>query len=191
MTGESLILKLNNMVIYLVTNLINGKKYVGRDAHNRSGYYGGGTAIKNAIKKYGKENFKKEILEQCLNTSHLKEQELWWLNHFNAGGNPEFYNIILSSDGWELGKERPKQQGKHLSEETKQKISQNSKGKTRKSGKPTPVTQYRYEIIKIPIATYPSIQEAAKTTGLNHSDISAVCLKKQITAGGFYWEKQK
>ena len=96
-------------------------------------------------------------------------------------------NIILP----DLGKERPEQQGKHLSEETKQKISQNSKGKTRKSGKPTPVTQYRYEIIKIPIATYPSIQEAAKTTGLNHSDISAVCLKKQITAGGFYWEKQK
>ena len=179
------------MVIYLVTNLINGKKYVGRDAYNHPGYYGGGTAIKKAIKKYGKENFTKEILEECQNTKHLKERELYWLNYFNAGNNSEFYNMILSSDGWEKGKERPEQKGKHLSDETKQKISQNSKGKTRKSGKPSPVVQYKYEIIKTPIAVFNSIQEASKTTGITPGDISAVCTGRQITAGGFYWEKQK
>jgi hypothetical protein len=44
------------MVIYQIENLINGKKYIGRDSLNRPGYLGGGTAIKNAIKKYGRKD---------------------------------------------------------------------------------------------------------------------------------------
>jgi len=61
------------MVVYLTTNLINGKKYIGMDSNNNPKYIGSGTLILKAIKKYGKENFKKEILEYC---SSIYEMEL-------------------------------------------------------------------------------------------------------------------
>jgi hypothetical protein len=177
------------MIIYQTTNLINGKKYIGRDAWNKPSYLGGGKAIKAAIEKYGKENFKKEILEECTDRTHLLERELYWLNHFNVVNNPDYYNMMMSSDGWEQGKPRPERIGVKLSEMTRKRISENGKGKTGKtSGKPIPIVQYRYEIIKIPIAEYPSASEAAKQTGIKAGDIRSVIRGNQFTAGGFIWE---
>ena len=51
------------MIIYQTTNLINGKKYIGKDANNNPNYIGSGADLKIAIKEYGKHNFKKEIIE--------------------------------------------------------------------------------------------------------------------------------
>ena len=46
--------------IYLTTNLINGKQYIGsHDGTIDDGYLGSGIAIKLAIKKYGKKKFQK------------------------------------------------------------------------------------------------------------------------------------
>jgi len=50
------------MIIYKSTNLVNGKFYVGQDSKNYPDYYGSGLILKIAIDKYGKDNFKKEIL---------------------------------------------------------------------------------------------------------------------------------
>ena len=55
------------MVIYLTTNLINNKKYLGRDSQNRKTYLGSGKLLKLAILKYGVENFKKEIIKAIKN----------------------------------------------------------------------------------------------------------------------------
>ena len=51
--------------LYKIINLINNKIYIGIHSTNNlnDGYFGGGRAINKATKLYGKENFKKEILE--------------------------------------------------------------------------------------------------------------------------------
>lgn len=53
--------------VYVVTNQVNGKYYKGKHSTNNldDGYLGSGRAIKRAIKKYGKENFKREIVKMC------------------------------------------------------------------------------------------------------------------------------
>ena len=40
------------MIIYLTTNLINGKQYIGKDRHSNPHYLGGGVLLKEDIKKY-------------------------------------------------------------------------------------------------------------------------------------------
>jgi len=120
------------MVIYITTNLINGKQYIGRDSHNNPNYYGSGPAIKNAIKKYGKENFKKEIIEECSSFENLVEREEYWLNYYDAGDNPSFYNLQNSGKGVILKGEKNPMYGKRHSEQWKKKVSDKLKGRPSK-----------------------------------------------------------
>ena len=86
-------------VIYKTTNLVNGKIYIGKDAKNRSTYFGSGTILKQAIKKYGVENFKKEILEVCENLKVLAEKEIYWIEKFDARNSSIGYNIAKGGNG--------------------------------------------------------------------------------------------
>lgn len=55
-------------IVYLTTNLVNQKIYVGvHSTYNlEDGYLGTGNGIKNAIKKHGKQKFIRQILYYCL-----------------------------------------------------------------------------------------------------------------------------
>ena len=67
-------------LVYKTTNLINGKYYIG--AHSSptltSTYLGSGVELREAIRVFGKKNFKREILFQgkSLEEIHQKEAEL-------------------------------------------------------------------------------------------------------------------
>jgi group I intron endonuclease len=130
------------MIIYITKNLINGKKYIGKDSHNNPNYLGSGALFLEDIKKYGKENFKKEILEYC-NKETLGEREEYWINYFNAVESKDFYNIRSKTSGWfnkDLNLEKYKyvvnkiskgNQGKIVTQETKDKISNNQERKNK------------------------------------------------------------
>jgi group I intron endonuclease len=72
------------MIIYKTTNIINGKYYVGKDINNSESYLGSGVLLKRAIKKYGKENFIKEVLEHCKTLDILEEREKFWIKELDS-----------------------------------------------------------------------------------------------------------
>ena len=87
------------MVVYITTNLVNGKSYIGRDLYNKPKYLGSGALLKKAIKKYGQENFEKRILQYCNTLNELIEAEEFWIRKYNAAYDSNFYNILDGSSG--------------------------------------------------------------------------------------------
>ena len=90
------------MIIYLVTNLLNDKKYIGMDSLNCPNYLGSGVLIKKAIKKYGRDNFKKEILQICSTKEELLIAEKYWIDFFYAVNSRNFYNIREGGQGGDI-----------------------------------------------------------------------------------------
>ena len=84
--------------IYKITNLINGKIYVGKSLHPKDDYYGSGLQISGAIAKYGKENFSKTVLEEC-SPDNLDTQEIMWIEKLDARNPAIGYNISIGGTG--------------------------------------------------------------------------------------------
>lgn len=87
------------LYIYKITNLLNGKIYVGKHSCKKieNCYMGSGTAITKAIRKYGKNNFKKEILCVCGSERELNQKEIFWINETGAFGAG--YNMTAGGEG--------------------------------------------------------------------------------------------
>lgn len=138
--------------IYLITNNLNGKTYIGKhkcdkneEPESRS-YMGGGINIRRAENKYGMENFSKSILAICYSEEEYNILEKVYIKLYRDVGKAE-YNIAEGGDGGntfkyktkeemkiigekisKAGKGRPgAMKGKHLSLETRNKISEGVK----------------------------------------------------------------
>lgn len=86
----------NLYLIYKIKNLINGKIYVGKHktTDENDSYMGSGKLIKNAVRKYGRENFKKDILFCAFSWADASSIEYEFINSYN---HCELYNLVLSS----------------------------------------------------------------------------------------------
>jgi group I intron endonuclease len=87
-----------SMVIYLITNKINGKMYVGQTrnklkerwaAHKRCR---DNMAIAKAIKKYGIEKFSIQVIDRCQTADELNKKEIDWIKHYGTL-YPSGYNL--------------------------------------------------------------------------------------------------
>lgn len=88
--------------IYKITNKINGKSYIGQSNNIERRFQEhqtkGSTSripLDIAIKKYGKENFSYEIIEEC-DISKLNEREAYWIQQYDSIING--YNCSVGGD---------------------------------------------------------------------------------------------
>jgi hypothetical protein len=87
-------------VIYRVTNKLNSRFYIGMHTTNNpnDGYLGSGKRIKAEVKKYGKDNFVKEILEYLPNREALANREKEIVNE-ELLQNPLCLNLKNGGEG--------------------------------------------------------------------------------------------
>ena len=114
--------------IYITTNLIDGRRYIGQKKSNKflhEKYLGSGKILKQAIEIYGKENFKVELLCECESKEELDEMEIYYIKFYHAQTSRKYYNICK---GGEAGPGGPRFKGHHHTDETKQKMRDNRKG---------------------------------------------------------------
>jgi group I intron endonuclease len=128
---------------YKTTNLVNGKFYYGRHSAEDfpNSYLGSGHILHKAIKKYGKENFNKEVISYYDSLDLLIEGERNLITQ-NVVDDPECYNMRLGGYGTILVREDPEKRrnrmlgnsyklGKSDSDEVKSKKSLAHLGKSR------------------------------------------------------------
>lgn len=120
------------MPIYKITNKVNNKMYVGQTIRDLKDRYEGhlyrafinnsNTKLYNAMRKYGKENFEIEIIDNC-SDSKLNERETYWINKLDTYNNG--YNMTLGGEDNPMNNEEiiERHKIKMQSKEVREKIS--------------------------------------------------------------------
>jgi group I intron endonuclease len=129
--------------IYKITNLINNKVYIGQSINIEGRWKEGfnlnsvrhyNMHLLNAVKKYGEQNFKKEVILETFDLSYWEKFFIFWYrssdpnygyNKTNGGeSGPNFFTEEVKQKIREKALQRPP-----VSEETRLKISLKTKGK--------------------------------------------------------------
>lgn len=137
--------------VYKITNIVNGKFYIG-SAAGKYGFYRrfylhkydlnknqhGNSFLQKAYNKYGEDSFKFEILEIIEDKTKILEREQYYLDLLKPYNDKIGYNIaIIAGFGSQLGLKRSKQTIENQSmrmknyvvlESTKKKISESMIG---------------------------------------------------------------
>lgn len=108
--------------VYKTTNLLNGKFYIGKHQteNPNDGYLGSGKALEAAIKRHGRENFKKEILFDFPTQEEMDAKEKKILTEEFIASNQN-YNMGVGGEGG------PHFKGKKHSEESRKKMGRPGK----------------------------------------------------------------
>lgn len=182
------------MIIYKITNKINGKFYIGKTIDclkNRWSKHcrpsSKCTYLSSAIKKYGPDNFKLQILIHCTSKKHLNELEQMCIAKYKPD-----YNLTKGGDGGALtgpalekmklnvsrslrGVKKPKRSKRHS-----ENISKSLTGKINpKKRKPIKCSNG---------IEYDSIVSASKSLNLSKGNIHSVLNGRRKSTGGLYFE---
>lgn len=164
-----------------------------------------------AIKKYGVENFIVSQIEEC-NNNLLNEREIYWIKYYDTYNNG--YNATI---GGEFIRKYDSQEivdlflsGKSRKEVAKiigcsiQAVSYNlnakldkeyllrrqyeQQAKTLSKTSPNKRAIAQFDMNNQLLATYESAKEAERQTGIDHSQIAAVCKGKRRQTHNYIWK---
>ncbi|MEH7652318.1 hypothetical protein [Bacillus safensis] len=87
----------------MTVNKKNNMRYVGKCVYTRINswekYLGSGVYLKRAIRKYGRDNFYRIIIDEADSEEELREIEEYYIDMFDAVSSKEFYNLKGTSIG--------------------------------------------------------------------------------------------
>lgn len=194
----------------------SNKVYIGITSRPVEDRWKNGHGYKNncyfsrAIKKYGWENIRHEILDTGLSKEDAETKERQYIAEYRSNDFQYGYNL---TDGGEIGKRHseeskqlmsirkreqcanpeyrkmlseahkgltPWNKGIPMTEEQKKKVSE------AKKGCPGPLPK-KVMCVETGII-YVSMAEASRQTGTTQSKISLVCCGKRKTTGGYHWK---
>jgi len=94
-------------IVYKTTNKVNGKFYVGSHQTTKldDGYLGSGKVLKLAIKKYGRQNFEREIICRCIDAKVMRIVETHFVKYHILRDKRACYNRSFSGTGAMLGED--------------------------------------------------------------------------------------
>ena len=197
-------MKEKNYTVYMHKNKINGKVYIGITKQKPQYRWNDGNGYKTqlfykAILKYGWDNFEHYILFEHLTKQEAEYKEIQLIKKYNSHCGKYGYNVLddINKHRTErnLRKKRKKREvkettkeklrkanlGKHLSLETKNKLSKLRKGKSN--------LKNMKKIICIETnIIYNGLIIASQKTNINFKNIQSVCSGRSKTAGGYHWQ---
>ncbi len=195
-------------LVYMHTNIINGKKYIGITSRTNPNHrwsnghgYKENTHFRSAINKYGWENFSHDILLSGLSKEEANAKEKFFIKEWNTQNSEHGYNMTEGGDGSpgchpseetrkKLSELRKRE---NLSEETLLRRSQGLRGRKfseehkKKIGIANSKAVLMYSKNMKLICKYNSITQAEKETGISHTHISQCCKGQRKTTGGYVW----
>lgn len=129
------------MYIYVITNLLSGKQYVGQTRqaikkrfarHCWDSEHKKNMPVCLAIKKYGKTNFAVKKLQHCKTQEELDEAEIYWAKKLDTF-SPNGYNLKAGAGPGAMSEETKQKIkmaniGKKFSLETRKRLSESHKG---------------------------------------------------------------
>lgn len=177
----------------------NGKSYIGitndtkRRWRNGNGY-NGQDKIEKAIKKYGWENIEHIILYDGVSKETAETLEIESIEAYDSISNG--YNISHGGDAFFTGLHHTEDTKLQISEKLKhyiktpdhrKHISEHKAGVLHHAAKKV----YQYTKDGSFIREWSYMNEASKTLSIKKESISACCLGKRPSAGGYVWRYEQ